>query len=319
MRVSAPGKVVLFGEYAVLTGAPATVMAVNARTQVYLTPSPDRQWHFTSEGFSSVPVICPDSQLPNHASASFTAAILRHWGCEALSDLACDPWCIHTDTAPFYYRSKKLGLGSSAAACTATYCALAQHLDRQASMHEALQIHRTWQGGKGSGLDVASSWHGGIIRFQDANATAINWPEKLGWQIVWSGTSAATTDHISHFDQWRQQADLALLNRLSELSSELCAEPNLRLIADYQRTLIDLDNAAKLKIFSAEHQELVKIAAEFGLVYKPCGAGGGDIGIAFADTQQQPTVLENFRKAATTAGFYCPTLEMAQHGVRLAQ
>ena len=176
-------------------------------------------------------------------------------------------------------------------------------------MHEALHLHRTWQGGKGSGLDVASCWHGGVIRFQNAQVESLSWPDNLGWQIVWSGISAATTDHIGHFDEWRKHADLSPLNRLSELSKTLCNDPSLELIKAYQGALMDLDNAAKLKIFSAEHRELVKIAADFGLVYKPCGAGGGDIGIAFADTKQ-PMVLDNFRNAATTAGFYCPTLEM---------
>ncbi|GIS21134.1 MAG: hypothetical protein CM15mP120_30500 [Pseudomonadota bacterium] len=63
-------------------------------------------------------------------------------------------------------------------------------------MHEALHLHRTWQGGKGSGLDVASCWHGGVIRFQNAQVESLSWPHNLGWQIVWSGISAATTDHM---------------------------------------------------------------------------------------------------------------------------
>ena len=319
MQVSAPGKVVLFGEYAVLDGAPATVMAVNAHATCDLVPSNDHHWHFSSSGFVSEPIHCIDSTLPDHASAGFVAAILTHWGINTLGDFSDQPLSVHTDTTPFFHEHKKLGLGSSAATCTATYIALAETLNRQTSMQEALNIHRAWQGGKGSGLDVASCWHGGVIRFQNAQAKGLSWPEHLHWQIVWSGTSAATTDHIGHFDEWRQHADLSPLNRLCELSNQLCNNPTLELIAAYQSALMDLDNAAKLKIFSAEHRELVKIAAGFGLVYKPCGAGGGDIGIAFADTKRQPKVLDNFRNAATTAGFYCPTLEMAQHGVRLAQ
>ena len=173
--------------------------------------------------------------------------------------------------------------------------------------------------GRTSGLDVASCWHGGVIRFQNAQVESLSWPHNLGWQIVWSGISAATTDHIGHFDEWRKHADLSPLNRLSELSKTLCNDPSFELIKAYQGALMDLDNAAKLKIFSADQREVDKIAADFGLVYKPCGAGGGDIGIAFADTEQQPMVLDNFRNAATAAGFYCPTLEMAQHGVRFAQ
>ena len=79
---------------------------------------------------------------------------------------------------------------------------------------------------------------------------------------------------------------------------------------------MDLDNAAKLKIFSAEHRQLVKIAADSGLCTSPVARA---VAIsAVCGPEQQPKVLGHFRNAATTAGFYCPTLEMAQHGVRLA-
>jgi phosphomevalonate kinase len=196
---------------------------------------------------------------------------------------------------------------------------LAKLLGREPDLKEAIEIHRTWQGGKGSGLDVASCWSGGVIRFQNATAEAALWPSELSWQLVWSGASAATTDHITRFDDWRESGDVEPLNQLSKLSQQLCTAPNLSRLAAYQQALMDLDNSADLKIFSSEHQELVKIAGSIGLVYKPCGAGGGDIGIAFADHTQRPSILEDFRAAATAAGFYCPTLEMAQHGVRFAQ
>jgi mevalonate kinase len=50
MRVaaSAPGKLVLLGEYAVLDGAPALVLAVNRRATATLTPIPGARWEIVS-------------------------------------------------------------------------------------------------------------------------------------------------------------------------------------------------------------------------------------------------------------------------------
>ena len=78
MRVTAPGKVVLFGEYAVLTGAPAAVMAVDAYASVNLAASHNDQWHFSSDGFVSTPHSSNGSDLPTGASAGFTTAVLNH-------------------------------------------------------------------------------------------------------------------------------------------------------------------------------------------------------------------------------------------------
>ena len=73
-----------------------------------------------------------------------------------------------------------------------------------------------------------------------------------------------------------------------------------------------LDQAAILNIFTQEHARLGKLAAASGVLYKPCGAGGGDIGIAFAD---DPEGLANFRQQAAADGFLPLDLEMATHGV----
>ena len=70
-------------------------------------------------------------------------------------------------------------------------------------MHEALHLHRTWQGGKGSGLTLPVVGMAALFAFKMPKSK----PElahNLGWQIVWSGISAATTDHIGHFDEWRK-------------------------------------------------------------------------------------------------------------------
>ena len=42
-----------------------------------------------------------------------------------------------------------------------------------------------------------------------------------------------------------------------------------------------------LGIFDAGHDRLTTDAAASGLVYKPCGAGGGDVGMVLADTDKK--------------------------------
>ena len=310
--VSAPGKVVLWGEYAVLVGAPAGVLALNSEARVSLTPSADANWHFSSEGLPSTPSKTAAEALPNSPQSTFVALTLKHWGYEQLA--ACGPPLrIHTDSAAFYANGQKLGLGSSAAVCTATYYALCDLTDRRATVEEALALHRQWQGGKGSGLDVATVWQGGYVHFQNGQARRATLPDGLHWQVIYSGTSASTRDHIGHFEQWRQQGDTPALTDLATLSHALCEDGlTLTRLSDYHKALMALDQAAILNIFTQEHARLGKLAAASGVLYKPCGAGGGDIGIAFAD---DPEGLANFRQQAAADGFLPLDLEMATHGV----
>ena len=49
---SAPGKVVLCGEYAVLDGAPAICMGLNRRAIAKIDESPDGQCHVATPGFA---------------------------------------------------------------------------------------------------------------------------------------------------------------------------------------------------------------------------------------------------------------------------
>lgn len=313
---SAPGKIVLWGEYAVLTGAPAGVMALSNRATIRLEPSPDEHWHFDSEGFVTESASCPSDQLPSSPQSLFVRLILAHWGYRSLAECAT-PLRITTDSSAFFAANQKLGLGSSAAVCTATYRALCELTQHSPELSDAMALHRDWQGGKGSGLDVASAWHGGLIHFQQGKATPADWPADLHWQVVWSGTSAKTTDHITHFDRWRNQADNAPLEHLAVLSNKICEQgPNLSLLTEYCQSLKTLDEAAILNIFTQEHASLGKLAAAAGALYKPCGAGGGDIGIAFAE---DPHAIAAFRQQAAANGFLPLDLEMATDGVAFQQ
>jgi phosphomevalonate kinase len=51
---------------------------------------------------------------------------------------------------------------------------------------------------------------------------------------------------------------------------------------DYIRVLREFSDDHGLGIFDAGHAEMTAAAEAAGLVYKPCGAGGGDVGIVLS-------------------------------------
>jgi phosphomevalonate kinase len=51
--------------------------------------------------------------------------------------------------------------------------------------------------------------------------------------------------------------------------------------ADYSEVLHEFSVDHDLGIFDAGHSELWHAARELDLIYKPCGAGGGDVGVVF--------------------------------------
>lgn len=308
MKYQAPGKVVLWGEYAVLAGAAAGVMAVNRFAQASLDPHPQR-WLFSSQGLRTPGLYKSQPQFSGTLAARLAETILSYWGYTQLPQ----PFSLTTDSCGFFIDKQKLGLGSSAAACTATYHALAMLLGRETHMSEIIAIHRKFQGGKGSGLDVAASCHGGLIQFKDEGIKRLVLPSSWHWRVVYSGQPSKTADALGDFNTWRQQADQTPLLELVALSNQTSAHPCLDNLAQYIEALRILDNAARLNIFTPAHSRLATIAADNNVVYKPCGAGGGDVGFACTE---DPLALTNFCQQASAEHFIPLDLEMADHGVQ---
>jgi phosphomevalonate kinase len=85
----------------------------------------------------------------------------------------------------------------------------------------------------------------------------------------------------------------------------------------YVGALQDFSIDHELGIFEAGHQELVARADSYShTVYKPCGAGGGDIGIVLAESQQD---VEQFVLEAAGAGFLPLDVEFDPDGVRVKE
>lgn len=312
IEFAAPGKAVIWGEYAVLAGAPALVMAVDryARASVALEGS---NWHIRSTGFASdVSLDAAALQALDPATADGAAAVIR----AALAALGDPPLPrgarITTDSTAFYDRDNKLGIGSSAAICTAACAALAEALSRPFDASIPRRAHQLLQGKAGSGLDVAAACEGGLIRFQAGRTRTARWPDGLHYRYFWVGHPAKTTDHLARFTAWRASADNRVLNDLCEASEALFARPDLTALAEYVRRLKALDAAAGLGIYDAAHTRLDELASRVQVVYKPCGAGGGDIGIAVSDDASS---LDSLLTLAAPDSFLPLNLEIAPHGV----
>ena len=308
----APGKVVLWGEYAILDGAPAVTMAVNRYAIVELMAT-SSGWEFVSSGFKTPGLHLFEKDFCSIPSAQFAELSLQKMGFQDFHT----PFSIHSDTSSFYHQNKKIGLGSSASLSTATYHALATMLGIEASLETALEIHNSWQSGSGSGIDVATSWFGGTVTCQKKANLMVNpfrLPDSLHWQLVWTGCTSNTRDQIKKFDALERQKSKATLDNLC-LASEQLNEGTVSLDAlrHYKDCLKEFDKTGKLNIFTTEHQRLDRIAAQLGLVYKPCGAGGGDIGIAFANDAES---LAEFNEQIEDSEFVALDMEIAVDGVK---
>lgn len=308
MIANAPGKVVVWGEYAVLEGAPAAVMAVDRRAQCEISTQQELS-SFSSAGFLSTAVHTPHKRIPDAPVASLMQAVVNQLGTVEITDhLRC-----HFDTRAFFQDGEKLGLGSSAALCCAIYACLCALLGRTPLWQDALEAHQKWQGG-GSGLDIACSWHGGVVRFQQAGCTSFVWPEDWHFALCNTGQAASTQAHVNRFSAWRGVEKDKRVNALGLASETLFgSEASLDVLGAYIDALRALDQSGALNIFSPQHETLATIASDTGVLYKPCGAGGGDIGIAITDSAPK---LNDFCMRAAQVGFGPLDMEIAVDGIR---
>jgi phosphomevalonate kinase len=171
ITVTAPGKLVVLGEYAVLEGAPALVAAVDRGVRCEVlegdglqTPGDDR---FVRAALNGAP-----RRLYRFAD----------WNPVTLPD--------------------KPGFGGSAAA---TVAACLAGFGPDGLLDRALRVHHAVQG-SGSGIDVWASVHGGLRAWPQGNIHP-----KAPLSAIYSGQSAKTGPRVKRFQAWgaRERRDFA--------------------------------------------------------------------------------------------------------------
>ena len=313
MTASAPGKLILTGEYAVLDGAPALVIAVDRRAIARVRAGAPRG--------SSPFLLAVAHELATRRGPTDPAA-------RAALEIA-------VDSSAFYDGLTKLGLGSSAAV-TVVATALAigatsgADLDRGEILTIASAAHAAAQaarGARGSGADIAASVHGGTIVFTAGRIDRRTWPRSVRVLPFFTGTSADTATLIARVTaartERRTEVDAAL-TAVGDASRAACAA--LTAPADLTATAmigaIALAAAALDRLAIATQLELVpdcvraarSAMSRFGGTAKTTGAGGGDVAFAVIPTTVDVTTAT---RALIEAGCKPLPLTVDETGVDL--
>jgi len=325
VQASAPGKVVLSGEYAVLDGAPAVCMAINRRARVTIAASGQDFHTVLAPGhvdeLTGFRIADGQFEWPDHGGEfELLECIWRESGIEPGSGLS-----LTLDTAGFLDEALgcKTGIGSSAALAVALAAAMHEWQPRDANpLDIAHRAHLAFQNGLGSGVDIASAYEGGLIEFlmKDRAAKRLDMPEGLECRLVWSGSPAKTGKKLERYSRRGAQPSRAALaysaKRMAEAWDTGRPESILGEYRDYIHVLQEFSADHDLGVFDAGHAELAAAAEAEGLVYKPCGAGGGDIGMVLAS---EATKIDEFVAAHLPERFQVMDLGIDEHGVEVAR
>jgi hypothetical protein len=106
------------------------------------------------------------------------------------------------------------------------------------------------------------------------------------YAVFWSGVAADTRSKLERLQVQPVAASRAGLGAAADqFAGVFRGGPVIRILEEldrYRDALRRFDADCELGVFDAGHADLANAAAAHGVVYKPCGAGGGDVGIALA-------------------------------------
>ena len=252
-EILVPGKLVIAGEYAVLDGAPALVLAIEHGVGCRIeegtgidTPTGDTRF------------VAPI--LQEHAKH-------RHFR--------------FFDWNPvLHFGREKPGFGGSAASCVAA-CVAAKR-----DPHDAFALHHQIQG-SGSGIDVAASIHGGLLRFQNKTTTTLPPIQPL---VIWSGNAAKTGPRVQQYLQYSNRASFV---KESTSIVEHFAEDPITACRSLYRLLCSMAQHAGVAYQTDNIHSIVQEVERYGGGAKPSGAGGGDCVIALFPDHES---LQAFQK-----------------------
>lgn len=302
---SAPGKALVCGEYAVLEGAPAIVAAVERRVSVSWSEDP----------------------VPMPPEVEATLVLTQ-------AEVGPVSRSLRVDVGDLQQDRVKLGLGSSAAAAAATAGAVfATHGHDLGDPHTVQRVFACAFKGhasiapQGSGVDVAASTFGGFLRFErtgeQVETRAVQLPSDLVIRLVWTGHAARTSELVGMVHELQRNDAVgyrACMSRLSELCARFASAFEAGNAAEviatagcYSDAMGMLGDAAGAPILEERLRLVGELARRSLGSAKPCGAGGGDVAIAFFPDSD---VAKGFELACRREGLHPIDVSWGATGVQ---
>lgn len=321
VTASAPAKLMLYGEHAVVYGGPCIVTAVDLRVRASVRLRRDSRISvrtpMLSEPFTTdVDEVMRGTSPP--PAALFVVAALRAYWREA-TPCGLD---LHTH-ADF---SHSYGLGSSSAVTVATVKALGEAagcpLDAQQVFRLSYTAVLDAQRGIGSGYDVAAASFGGTLYYVTPGdiiePLAVGEPPLI---IGYSGIKASTTEWVRRVAELRERHP-ALLQQTWRLAKDLVEQARGALghrdwttcggLMDFNHGLL-----SALGVSTAPLETLVHAARAAGAYgAKLSGAGGGDCMVALVDEARRSTVAHALNSSGVAGAGVVPVRTGAE-GVRI--
>ena len=309
---SAPGKLVLTGDYIALLDAPALVLAVDRVATATLTIKSTGGWSVRSNLVPRVQFDRLDSLIEADGQQLLRTLVDALPSTCNLPDHAE----LALDTSTFYEGNVKLGVGSSAAILVALAEALGHVTGHHFTTERLIDLHNSLHGKNGSGLDVVAARLGGLSRFQNGAGERVTPPHGVQMRYMFTGTSTSTEPMLLRFRtlvEDRSQRDVKKWQKLANTVADSLHNVGLFLqnLAELNEFVFKFDQATNLGIYGSAHRVALKIAQHSGVLYKPCGAGGGDTGVALSDDAQ---ALDIFERDVTREGLQLLDLTMENHG-----
>jgi len=228
-KASAPGKLFLFGEHAVLHNHSAIVCAGNQRITVTLTTRSDQRINIDSDiGRYSADLhniqYHPEFRFLLKAIESQNAHLNKGFDLVIESDF-----------------SSHVGLGSSSAITAATitvlYSLRGTTIDLLSIFKQSFQVIRDIQG-MASGADLAACVFGGIIAYRKEPLEIVPLEHLFPLSVVYSGSKMSTTKVIALVEKRRESNPVifdqsyALINQISLQAAEAVKNKDWLLVGE---------------------------------------------------------------------------------------